>query len=141
MTRFAFKQPQHHVYVHLVWATWNRLPLLKPDLQARIYAVIQAQCQALDCEVQALGGIEDHVHLVVKLASTVSYAHLMKEVKGASSHFANHEAPGETTFKWQGGYAAFAVCLETLPVIVRYVRNQEQHHRNRTLESQWELDD
>lgn len=68
------------VYVHFVWATWDRLPLIAPDLEARIYACIGAKCRALGCELVAIGGTEDHVQVLVRLHSAVSVAVMAKEM-------------------------------------------------------------
>jgi putative transposase len=81
------------VYVHLVWGTWDRLPLVTEALRPMIYRAIGAACAEMGAEVVALGGIEDHVHLLVHLPATVAVADLAKRVKGASSHLVTH-APG-----------------------------------------------
>ena len=59
------------VYVHLVWATWDRQPLLQGDLQRRVHRAIAAKCEELGAEVVALGGVEDHVHLLIGLPATI----------------------------------------------------------------------
>lgn len=131
----------NRVWVHFVWATWNRLPLIEP----RVYAAIRAKCEALKCPVVALGGAEDHVHLLVRLHAQVSQSDLMRDIKGASSHLVTHEITPDAFFKWQGAYGAFAVDAENLPRIVRYIECQKEHHRDNTddacLENIFESDD
>jgi putative transposase len=135
----------NQVHVHFVWATWDRLPLVTPEIEQHVYAAIRAKCDELGCPVVALGGVEDHVHLVVKLGATTSLSQLMRDVKGASSHLVTHEIAPDALFKWQGAYAAFAVETENLPRIVQYVQRQKEHHREGTddpsLESVPERDD
>src|SRR5947209_2742512 len=82
----TLRQPYTQLYIHLVWSTWDRLPLLTPELKATVYVCIQAECHALNTDVIATGGIEDHVHLLVRIPTTISIADLVKQIKGASSH-------------------------------------------------------
>jgi len=77
------------LYVHCIWSTWDRLPLLQPHIEARLYASIAAKCFELKCKIIAIGGYRDHVHLLVRLPSTLSVAMLVQEVKGASSQGAS----------------------------------------------------
>jgi putative transposase len=120
------------LYLHLVWATWDRLPLLTPELQPVVYDCIQAECKRLRVEAIAIGGIEDHVHLLVRIPTTISVAELVKQVKGASSHFVTHELSGGGTFTWQGGYGAFTVSKRNVPIVREYVSRQEKHHSDRS---------
>ena len=128
----------NRVYVHLVWGTWDRLPLLTPARRREAYAAMKSKCDELGCEVFAIGGIEDHVHLVVQLSATVGFATLAKEVKGCSSHLLTHGSD-DGFFKWQGAYAAFSVEQENLPALVEYVRNQEAHHRDQSHKPEHEI--
>jgi REP element-mobilizing transposase RayT len=90
-------------------------------------------------DLLAVGGMDDHVHLLVRLPSTISIADAVKQLKGSSSHFANHEVEKSAAFRWQGSYGAFSVSERILPRVRRYIANQEQHHRNRTLHRAYEL--
>ena len=97
------------VYVHLVWATWDRSPLLDAAIERAVQRAIEAKATALGADVLAIGGVEDHVHLLVRLPATITIAELARGVKGASAHLVNHRLrPGES-FQWQGSYAAFSV--------------------------------
>jgi REP element-mobilizing transposase RayT len=128
------------VYVHLVWATWDRLPLVTDVLQPLVYRAIGAACVELGAEGIALGGVEDHVHLVVHLPATVSVAELLKRVKGSSSHLVTH-TPGhaDILFKWQGAYGAASVSQDGLPAVATYIAHQREHHAAGSLNATWEL--
>jgi putative transposase len=119
-----------YVFVHLVWATWDRLPLLVGERQTEVYTAIQRECAVLRVDVLALGGVADHVHLLVDLPPTVAISHLVKQVKGSSSHLANERGDRGTLFKWQGDYGAFTLARQDVPYVRDYIRNQELHHRN-----------
>ena len=77
------------LFYHFVWATWDRTPLLTGEVEARAYALIRHQCAEQVCQVHALGGVEDHVHLLVSLPTTLNVADFIKSVKGASSRALN----------------------------------------------------
>lgn len=125
--------PYLQLYVHCVWSTFDRLPLIHSEYESRLYAAIAAKCQQLNCRVLAIGGDADHVHLFVSFPATLAIAQLMKEVKGATSHLVNHEFKLEDEFKWQGGYGAFTVSKRSVESVVAYVRSQKEHHADRKL--------
>ena len=126
------------LYLHLVWATWDRLPLILPAWERRLYREIEAEARGMGCLVLALNGMVDHVHLVVSMPSTVSVADLAKQVKGVSSRFINQVLAPETEFRWQGAYGAFTAGADGLDALVQYVKNQARHHAEQTLWPEWE---
>lgn len=126
------------LYLHLIWATWDRLPLLSPAIETRVYAAITAKCRELKCVPLAVGGVEDHVHLLVKFPPTVEIARLVKEIKGSSSHLITHEiTPGEF-FKWQGAYGAFTCRRDDALTLVEYIERQKEHHQFGKIRKEWE---
>jgi REP element-mobilizing transposase RayT len=127
------------LYIHCVWATWDRLPILTPQIQTAIYGEIIRQCHQLKGTAIAVGGIVDHIHLLVGIPPGLCVSDLMKAVKGSSSHLVTRVIqPGEF-FKWQGGYGAFSVSYDHIDRIANYIRNQPDHHQQNTLTPQWEL--
>jgi putative transposase len=136
------RRTQIGVFIHLVWGTWDRLPLLSSEIEQVVYRAISAKCADLGVQVVTIGGVEDHVHLLVRLPATLSIADLVKELKGASSHLVTHRsplAPGRV-FKWQGGaYAAFSVSPRQILRVRDYIARQKEHHLAGSLTSEWEL--
>jgi REP element-mobilizing transposase RayT len=132
------RSPWTQLYLHFTWATWDRHPFLAASIRSRVYQCIQAECGRVGAEVIAIGGIEDHVHLLVRVPATLAPANLAKQVKGASSHLVNHEIARGETFKWQGGYGVFSVSKREVPRIRDYVLRQEQHHREKRLDPELE---
>ena len=126
------------VFIHLVWMTWDRLPLLTGDHRRAVYRAIKAKCVELGAAPVAIGGTEDHVHLLVGYPATVTIAELVGQVKGASAHLATHQlAPGQF-FKWQGAYAAFSVSPGAVTQVHDYIARQREHHAAGTLAAEWE---
>jgi putative transposase len=122
-------QPYTQLYLHLVWATGDRLPLIRPEFRTAIYGCIQDQLRKHRCDVIAIGGIEDHVHVLTRFPTTVAIADIVKHSKGASSNLMTQTvAPGEF-FKWQGYYGAFTLAKRHAPHVRDYVLRQEEHHR------------
>jgi putative transposase len=125
------RSPFTHLYVHLVWATWDRLPLITGEIERTPYAAIRLEADKLRVEVLELGGVEDHVHVLARLPTTVSVAELAKQLKGSTSHLVTHRLIGVETFKWQGGYGAFSVSKSGVPRVAGYIQNQRAHIRPR----------
>ena len=129
------------VFVHIVWGTHARRPLLAVDLEAAVHRSIAAKCTELGCAPIAIGGTDDHVHLFTRLHPTTPLSTLVEQVKGVSSHLANRRRPDNQPFRWQPGYGAFSISTEDAPAVERYVLNQKQHHRKHALNPRLELDD
>jgi len=126
------------LYLHLNWATWDRLPLVTPDIERRLYRNIESEAMKMGCTVLALNGVPDHVHLLVKYPATITIADLVKQVKGVSSHFVNEELKPKDFFKWQGNYGAFTVSRWDLDKIIGYIKKQKEHHSAGDLVVEWE---
>jgi len=109
------------------------MPLVTPQIEPQVYAVIASKCEELVCTPIAIGGIEDHVHLLVRFPPTLPLTKLIGEVKGASSHLVTHKLAPHSFFKWQASYGVFTVSLRSLDQVAAYVRNQKQRHARNML--------
>jgi putative transposase len=125
--------PWLKMYLHLVWATWDRLPILTEEIEARLYRAIEKTCLEYRCQPLAVGGTADHIHLFVRLSSVTSVAELTRAIKGSSSHLVTQELRRGQFFRWQGGYGAFTVSERGVTAVVRYVSEQKRHHAAKTL--------
>ena len=119
---------RYEVFVHVVWGTLGRAPLITAAVEGELQRVIGAKCGGLGCTLRAIGGTADHVHLLVQLQPAVSVAELVGAAKGASSHAMNNRLAPDTTFRWQHGYGAFSVSASDLSAVTRYVVDQKQRH-------------
>jgi len=127
------------LYVHCVWATWNRMPLITPEIKHHLYNAIAHKCEAINCCLIAIGGIHDHIHILTRFPPSLSIAKLVKDIKGNSAHFINHQIKPPQVFKWQANYGAFTVNRPGIPAVANYIKNQEKHHREKSLITELEL--
>ncbi len=116
------------LYIHCVWATWHRLPLIMPSLEPPLYTNLAAKCHNLGCTMIAIGGMPDHIHILIGLIPTCSISRLIGEMKGASSHLITHQLQPGMFFKWQRAYGVFSVSPHAIPDVKHYIHNQKIHH-------------
>ncbi len=135
---FIMQRSKVEIFVHMVWATDKRQEFVLPRYERAIYACIHHEAQRLNCDVLALDGMPDHVHLVTKVHSTVSIARLAQAVKGVSSRLANDKLGWVGAFNWQDHYAAFSVSRSHLKRVIRYVQRQKERHARNELWAEWE---
>jgi putative transposase len=126
------------MFLHLVWGTFARAPSISESIEGALYAAMAEKCRELRCPPLAIGGVTDHVHLLVALSPTVAVATLVKEIKGASAHLVTHRLAPGTVFRWQTGYGAFTLRKSDTPTVRRYVLDQKKHHGRDTTCSEWE---
>jgi putative transposase len=125
------------VYLHFVWATKRRLPLITPEVERGVYRSIASESQRLGCVVLGIGGMPDHVHLVLKTTTTLSPARIMQYVKGGSSRYVQERLP-QAAFGWQENYGVFSVTRSHLARVLAYVHGQKEHHASGELWPEWE---
>jgi putative transposase len=117
-----------NVWVHVVFSTKDREPLLGPILRPRICAYLAGIAQNCGARVSCINGIEDHVHILTSLPSTISIADYVRTLKSNSSGWVHEEWPAQY-FAWQSGYGAFSVSRSNLDGVRQYVEQQEEHHK------------
>jgi putative transposase len=127
----------NEVYLHLVWATWNRLPTLSPSRREQAFEEMARKAAQRRCSVLAINGMEDHVHVLLHFATTSSIADLVHDLKGSSAWVLNQDGAGE--FRWQGGYGVFPIAPNAIDRVAKYIQKQEEHHRQETLNPLLEL--
>lgn len=121
-----------NVLLHIVFSTKYRAPLLYPEVRPALFAYLATVARSTGCECYRAGGVADHVHLAVRLSRMVTIAQLVQELKTSSSRWLKTQSPKLSKFRWQTGYSAFSVRASGLNTLVRYIDNQEQHHRKRS---------
>jgi putative transposase len=111
--------------VHVVFSTKDRRKSISPEFQLRLWAYAAGICEKLGVHVHAVGGAEDHIHLLIQVPPNVALAKAVLTLKSNSSRGANEQG---RQFAWQEGYGAFSVSSSNVPAVVRFKRNQEAHH-------------
>jgi REP element-mobilizing transposase RayT len=113
---------------HLIFSTKNREPLISKEWRDRLHEYLGGTMRGLDGVPEGIGGVADHVHLLVGLRPTHCLADFMRELKKASSAWAADTV--RRSFQWQEGYAAFTVSPSTRTAVQEYIANQEEHYRH-----------
>jgi REP element-mobilizing transposase RayT len=114
------------VLVHIVFSSKDRHPFLKTNITAELYPYLASVARDTGCECYRIGGVADHVHLAIRLSRTTTIAHLVEQLKSCSSKWLKPKSP---QFAWQRGYAAFSTNPSDLDTLIRYIDDQEDHHK------------
>jgi putative transposase len=120
--------PHRHVFclVHLVFSTSRRQPTIREQMRDRLHAYLGGI--ARENAMVAIGGVADHVHLLLSLPSTVSFAKAVPLLKSGSSKWIHENFPQSRGFSWQQGYGAFSVSISQQAKTVAYIHAQAKHH-------------
>ncbi len=125
------------VWIHAVWGTKNREPLLTSSLRNTICLHIQQNALAKGVYVDEVNGYTDHLHCLMSLRSDWSIAKQMQMVKGECAHWINKNGILQSKMEWADEYFAASVSENKLPVIRNYIRFQEEHHRKVSFEEEY----
>ena len=118
------------LWIHIIWSTKNRDPILIPSLKTEVLNDIKNIANDFEVYLDCINGVEDHVHLLVRLRTDQSVADVVKTIKGNSwEHFKNDP---DKYISWQDGFAAFSVSPDSIQKVRNYIYNQESHHRDKT---------
>lgn len=120
------------IYVHFVWSTKNRQPLLTKDIRKKVFNHIRENAKVKNIYIDFIGGYSDHVHCLISLNDDLSIGKIAQLIKGESSYWINKNKLTKTKFEWQDEYFAIGVNDEKIQIIRNYIANQEEHHRSVT---------
>ena len=124
--------PYWRLFYHCVWGTKNGEPFIEPRWENSLHNVIAAKAAQLEARVHAVGGIDNHVHLVVSVPPKMALSTFIGQVKGNSSHWVNHELKLGYHFAWQAEYGVVSFGGKRLDLVLRYAKNQRKHHSEGT---------
>jgi Transposase IS200 like. len=126
------------IYVHIIFSTKHRTPFLKGRaLRLEMHRYLGGTCRTLDSPSICVGGVEDHVHLLVQLGRTWSIAEFVKEIKKESSKWIKTKDAALADFHWQNGYGAFSVSPSRVEELRRYIEDQEEHHKKESFQDEF----
>ena len=126
------------VYVHVVWATRERRPLIDAHREGVIGRIIGARSKKAKSELLAFGASDDHVHALVSLHVSASVALLVRQFKSFTSRAIEVHDQGDELFRWQKGYAVLSVEPSDAAGLRQYIVNQRSRHRTGELVTAWE---
>ena len=116
-------------YVHLVFSTKHRQPLILPSVEAELHSYLGGTCRRLECPVIKVGSHFDHVHILCMLSKKMTITSLLEELKSSSSKWMKSKGREYQTFYWQNGYGSFSVGAFEIDNLITYIANQHDHHR------------
>ena len=125
------------LYVHMIFSTKNREPLLDREIQTELASYIGGTLNHLDCQSIEIGHARDHVHIFFCLSKNLSLSKLVEEIKSSSSKWIKAKEPRLAQFHWQNGYGAFSVSQSHLSAVIQYIRQQDEHHRKVTFQEEF----
>ena len=121
---------------HCVFSTKGREKVIAPEFQERLWAYMGGIAREHGMKAIAVGGTDDHVHILLLLPSSVTISEAMRKIKAGSSHWL-HETCGQTGFEWQLGYGAFTIGWSQVDATVAYIAGQQEHHRRRDFQAEF----
>ncbi|MBV5340443.1 MAG: IS200/IS605 family transposase [Deltaproteobacteria bacterium] len=130
--------PSTHLslHYHIVFSTKNHVPLITNEWRERLHAYLGGIIRDLGGVPESVGGVDDHVHLLIGLKATHRLCDVLRDLKHSSSKWA-HETIGIKEFGWQDGYGAFTVSENRREAISHYIQNQETHHCTKTFQEEY----
>jgi REP element-mobilizing transposase RayT len=123
--------------IHYVFSTKDRRRVISPALQERLGPYLGGIARENEMKALAVGGVEDHVHMLVSLPSTLAVAKGVQLIKGGSSKWIHDTFPEQGKFAWQEGYGAFSIGVSGVEETIAYISRQAEHHRVKTFEEEF----
>ncbi|MFD2036040.1 IS200/IS605 family transposase [Belliella marina] len=117
------------IIYHIVFSTKNREHTLLHQEKKRLYAYIHHLLMNKKCHLYRINGVEDHIHILTHVHPTIPVSNLIKEIKLASSDFISKERIFPSFKGWQDGYGAFTETIKAKERLIKYIKNQEEHHK------------
>jgi putative transposase len=126
------------VYLHIVYSTKERRPFLRDqDLGGRLHSYLAGACKNMETPSLKIGGAEDHIHILCRMAKVISISNLIKELKRESSKWVKQQKSVLRRFYWQSGYGAFSVSPSHIDGLIEYITNQIEHHKRESFQDEF----
>jgi putative transposase len=135
--RVAMANTFAKIYIQTVFAVSNRQSLIRPEFKEELYKYVTGIVRNQGQKLIAINGVADHVHILIGLKPSMALANLVRDIKAESSSFINKNKWVRGRFSWQEGYGAFSYGHSQLDTIIRYIQNQEQHHKRSSFKSEY----
>ena len=126
------------VWIHLIWSTKNREPLMKEEIRGKIFDHIRNNAKDKEIYLDCIDGYLDHVHTPISLRPDQSISKVAQLLKGESSHWVNIQQLTPLKFEWQDEYIAISVSDSAVDTVRNYIMKQEEHHRGKTFAEEYQ---
>ena len=123
--------PLLKLWIHLVWATKYREPVMNKKIMFQIFNHIRENARNKGIYLYFVNGYSDHIHCLISLGTGQNIDNIVQLIKGESSHWINEQKLTDSKFRWQTGYFAASVCESHVKRVREYIKNQESHHRKK----------
>jgi putative transposase len=128
------KRAYSEINLHFVWHVKSSLPIITQEIEPRLCGFIRNYAlKTSGLVLHEVGGTETHVHIAVTIPPPLLISKWIGQVKGASSHYVNHQLTNRKVLDWQTGYGVVSFGTKDLDWVVRYTRNQKDHHKKGTI--------
>ncbi len=124
-------------YFHCVFSTKERRPFITPELRERLWPFLGGIARQNKMKAIEIGGVEDHIHILLSLPATLPISKALQLIKGGSSKWIHETFPEHRLFAWQEEYGAFSVSVSQLDKTTQYIKGQEEHHRRMTFQEEF----
>jgi len=125
------------LHYHIVFSTKNRERWIGPDIKERVWAYLGGILKENKMKPVQIGGIEDHIHILLGAPATLAPSKIAQLIKGGSSAWIHGTFPKLKSFGWQDGYGAFTVSKSNIPNVTDYIKGQREHHRTKTFQEEY----
>jgi putative transposase len=125
------------LHYHVVFSTRHRTPWIRPEFEERIWAYLGGIARENQMNARKIGGVEDHVHLLIGIPPVLALSKAVQLIKGGSSAWIKATFPELLDFGWQDGYGAFTVSKSLLEEVEHYIATQREHHRLKTFPEEY----
>lgn len=125
------------IYIQIVFAVAGRFNLIEKSWRDELYKYVTGIIRNHDQKLIAIGGIENHVHILIGLKPNIALSDLVRDIKANSSRFINEKRFVKGKFSWQEGFGAFSYSHSQLDNVIRYIQNQEEHHKTSNFKDEY----
>lgn len=125
------------IYLHVVFSVKGRQNLIAKTWKDELHKYICGIVSGKEQKVYAIGGVADHIHILLSIKPNISLSDLVRDIKANSSKWVNENGSIKGKFQWQEGFGAFSYATSQLNTVIAYINNQEEHHKKKKFKEEY----
>ncbi len=125
------------IYIQIVFSVKGRQSLIQNEWKEELYKYICGIINGNEQKVYAIGGVADHLHILISIKPNIAISDLVRDIKANSSKWVNEKRFVNCKFHWQEGFGAFSYAQSQIDTVIAYINNQEMHHQKRTFKDEY----